>query len=660
MPSQNKALFSLDSISYPELPTLPEPARPTPQSNGTTNGPVQTKLNSPSNSQPSPNGASLPAGTMPQRQNGQHATVPASISQNVPSAMRAINPASLPNNQSLPRPQNAQNLPPNVPVTQPFPNNTTQQQQLPSQGMPQQRSPSTTPNAVVSNVVPNSNDVIRLGPNSPQGLSPPHQPGLVHAPVISNHGLQPANQNTPRQIIPNNPSAPQTNGNGQPVPTSNVSQTVTSLPNNQSQAGTSLLQNQAQNGTPHPMVRPVASQASTNTMTSKNSPVAGPSMAPTPPSQIPSTVTSPQQPPQHPSGVVPPQPPYTVNGQSNPTPHPQTLPSNISPTQPQPSMSQQLRPNVSGILPKMTARNPSNIPGSTTHVPQSQATSAPIPSNTTHVPQSQRSTSIPNVPQTFTSSRTGMTHGLPPGWERVLDRQMGRYYFRDHNTKTTHWNPPESLTQTMNQSIMGHNAPTAKETEPKKPSLKRSLSSPNLAKIDAEETKPSSPKGTASRPTVNRRTKPLTESQLANLAPNHGGHGKALTGLRNLGNSCYMNSVLQCLIATAPLARYILHSYYLDDINKTNPLGTGGRIAEELAILTRVAHSGNYRSVSPYEFKRTIGRFAPEFGGTKQQDSQEFLLVLLDQFHEDTNRVGEYVVNGLVQPKMEYVRNEAV
>jgi ubiquitin carboxyl-terminal hydrolase 8 len=47
---------------------------------------------------------------------------------------------------------------------------------------------------------------------------------------------------------------------------------------------------------------------------------------------------------------------------------------------------------------------------------------------------------------------------------------------------------------------------------------------------------------------------PSMGSQISQIGPVSAG----LTGLKNLGNTCYMNSVLQCMSATTPLARYFL------------------------------------------------------------------------------------------------------
>eukprot|EP01121_Diplochlamys_sp_Union-15-3_P011950 TRINITY_DN3515_c0_g1_i4.p1 TRINITY_DN3515_c0_g1~~TRINITY_DN3515_c0_g1_i4.p1 ORF type:complete len:622 (+),score=80.75 TRINITY_DN3515_c0_g1_i4:31-1866(+) len=110
-------------------------------------------------------------------------------------------------------------------------------------------------------------------------------------------------------------------------------------------------------------------------------------------------------------------------------------------------------------------------------------------------------------------------------------------------------------------------------------------------------------------------------------------------GLQNLGNTCFMNSGLQCLAHTGPLTEYFLKNKYKEELNKTNPLGMKGRVASAYATLLRDIWSGKYGYVTPSNFKLIVGQFAPQFSGYRQHDSQEFVAFLLDGLHEDLNRV---------------------
>lgn len=67
----------------------------------------------------------------------------------------------------------------------------------------------------------------------------------------------------------------------------------------------------------------------------------------------------------------------------------------------------------------------------------------------------------------------------------------------------------------------------------------------------------------------------------------------------------------------------------------------GGAIAEAFGqLLLKIWNpTTSNTSYSPREFKQALQRFAPQFSGYQQHDSQELVAFLLDGLHEDLNRV---------------------
>ncbi|KAL3924746.1 MAG: hypothetical protein SGILL_000856 [Bacillariaceae sp.] len=110
-------------------------------------------------------------------------------------------------------------------------------------------------------------------------------------------------------------------------------------------------------------------------------------------------------------------------------------------------------------------------------------------------------------------------------------------------------------------------------------------------------------------------------------------------GMHNLGNSCFLNSIIQCLNHIEPLTQYFLGGAFAKELNTKNPLGSGGRVATAYATLLKEIWSGDYSALAPRLLKQTVASFAPQFNNSYQHDSQEFCQFLMDGLHEDCNRV---------------------
>ena len=126
-----------------------------------------------------------------------------------------------------------------------------------------------------------------------------------------------------------------------------------------------------------------------------------------------------------------------------------------------------------------------------------------------------------------------------------------------------------------------------------------------------------------------------------------------LVGLENMGNSCYVNCTVQCLLGTHELTKIFLNNSYENHINLNSRLGSKGVLAKNFARLVQTMYSNamavrenglNVKRkptpVKPMQFKIACGSINSLFKSSQQQDSQEFVQFLLDGLHEDLNQCG--------------------
>ncbi|KAI3890672.1 hypothetical protein MKX03_001946 [Papaver bracteatum] len=99
-------------------------------------------------------------------------------------------------------------------------------------------------------------------------------------------------------------------------------------------------------------------------------------------------------------------------------------------------------------------------------------------------------------------------------------------------------------------------------------------------------------------------------------------------GLWNLGNTCFLNSVLQCFTHTVPLLQNLVT---LDHPSKCrrNPEDFCVICALHMQICNSLQSGG--RAISPYSFVNNLGNISSSFHRYQQEDAHEFLQCLLDK-----------------------------
>ena len=135
-----------------------------------------------------------------------------------------------------------------------------------------------------------------------------------------------------------------------------------------------------------------------------------------------------------------------------------------------------------------------------------------------------------------------------------------------------------------------------------------------------------------------------SKTQLTSLFDEYS--NKGLTGLANVGNSCYLNSCMQVLSHTYELNNFIKNGEYKKKLNNI----PDSVILLEWDKLRELMWSTNC-TVAPHGFVKTIRKIATLknrdiFTGHDQNDVQEFLLFLIDAFHTALSREVDMQING--------------
>lgn len=152
-----------------------------------------------------------------------------------------------------------------------------------------------------------------------------------------------------------------------------------------------------------------------------------------------------------------------------------------------------------------------------------------------------------------------------------------------------------------------------------------------------------------------------------------------IAGFKNIGNTCYMNSVLQLLIHCKPIINFLInnsndnskYSDYLkraglrrigEKIRKDNKLPENheitikrsqidnfcdSSIVKQLADIINIIFTKGNSKITPGEFKSAVENKIPIFRGFQQHDAHELLLQVLDNIFEETGIDSEPIINNV-------------
>lgn len=144
--------------------------------------------------------------------------------------------------------------------------------------------------------------------------------------------------------------------------------------------------------------------------------------------------------------------------------------------------------------------------------------------------------------------------------------------------------------------------------------------------------------------------KKLTKTTLNSLK------NRGLSGIMNIGNTCFMNAAIQCLSNTNKLTWYILSGVIDENISKNK---------KEYILLNEYRRllTGMWEDnciVKPLSFKETLSLFKSQYIGTNQHDSHEVIITIINLLHNICSYEVNITIEGNVKNDIDKLMIDAI
>ena len=149
-------------------------------------------------------------------------------------------------------------------------------------------------------------------------------------------------------------------------------------------------------------------------------------------------------------------------------------------------------------------------------------------------------------------------------------------------------------------------------------------------------------------------TSMVTLTQFAN------GQIPGVVGIRNHGNTCFMNAIIQCLSNTEFFAEYFVTSEFQATVVAAQKAGRASAVTKHLSRLLSSLWTCDYSYDVSVAFRAIIGQTAVQYQGTEQNDAQEFLQWLLDRVNEELYGTGVTYNRALYSVKYKVFVNDFI